>query len=808
MYFALESVQTFVILSKNVPQKKNMNNNPIENGSSNSAFLRDNELPQEDFLQIILHHRWIILCTVVLFLIAAFLYLLKATPIYISTSRLYIEQTGPKIINEYEGIMTHSKNYLYTQGELIKSTPIIAVVVDDARIKQFGMFTGIDNLVTYVKSNLNVAIGKKNDIITVSFDSAYPEEAAQIVNAVVDSYIGYHSTRKRSTVSQVLNILQKEKIKRDRELTKKFDKMLKFTQENGMISFDKEGEHIVFKRLAKLSSVLTELQMATVNAKTDFEAIKTMADEPAKIKQFATAQPDSGIRIFVNDIESQLLTELKNSEVELKNARYYCTENHPAIYAIHTKINYIRKQLDEQASKFAEAYTKTMELRWITAKQRENELKAALDEQFQAARDLEIKVAEYSVIRSELERTERLCEILDNRIKELNVTEDVGALNISILEVARPADRPSKPQKTKIMLIALIFGLMSGSALALLRDWLDYRLRSVEEISAVLSIPVLGVVPTMLEEQNIINRSQKLWLDFKTPAVEICRVIHAVILSIISGEKVKTIELTSASTGSDETVLKKQTIINRGQKVHLKPKSIVAEAYRTIRTAVFFGVPKGEAKSIVITSPAPGDGKSTLASNMAITMAQAGQKTLILDADFRKPMQHNIFGISNEKGLSCALAGDIALEQAIRHSEVEGLDILTCGQEVPNPSEILNSDAFAEILKKLSECYDRIIVDSPPVAPVADSQILSAICDVTILVVRAEKSTRKLSQRACESLISVGGNLLGVVVNDILRKHGRYGYSSYGYAGYGYYNSDSYGYEEKEKQDKSKKVYT
>ena len=233
----------------------------------------------------------------------------------------------------------------------------------------------------------------------------------------------------------------------------------------------------------------------------------------------------------------------------------------------------------------------------------------------------------------------------------------------------------------------------------------------------------------------------------------------------------------------------KPEIVVRGQKVHLESKSVVAEAYRTIRTAVFFGAPKENAKAIHITSPTPGDGKSTLASNLAITMAQAGQRTLIIDADFRKPVQHKIFELDDGKGLSSLLAGRDTIEQVVQPTEIDGLDIMTCGPDVPNPSELLNSDIFAETLKKLTERYDRVIVDSPPVAPVADAQILAAVCDITLLVVRAEKTTRRQAQHARDSLLSVGAQILGAVVNDVQQKRGQYGYySSYGgYGNYGYY---------------------
>ena len=234
------------------------------------------------------------------------------------------------------------------------------------------------------------------------------------------------------------------------------------------------------------------------------------------------------------------------------------------------------------------------------------------------------------------------------------------------------------------MAMAMAMGLMFGFALALLRDWLDYRLRSADEISAVLGIAVLGVIPTMSENQTVGAHSQKLWRALKSIIIEIRQMICAIIFSSISRTKTSstvagsstlsnniiqtkkqviaahgqkfwlefksiiteisqniriavfssaamdeanTAIVTSSVSDNAKTTSKKQGIIERGQKVHLKPRSIVAEAYRTIRTAIFFGVPKGKAKTILITSPAPGDGKTTLASNLAITMAKAGQKT-------------------------------------------------------------------------------------------------------------------------------------------------------------------------------------
>ena len=752
----------------------NNNINTAQDGDLQQPFPQEHEIPQKGLLQIALQQRWIILLTTMVVLALAFYYVIKVTPIYTSTSRVYVEQAGPKIITEYQGVMTQSKNYLYTQAEMLKSTPILAGVADDPQIsklktftskrvgpfdnihgligKSKGIITGflksqlnapesqsseyefLDNLVVHLKNNLNVSVGKKDDIISVSFDSPYPIEAAQVVNAAVSSYVQYHSSRRKDTAGDVLKILQKEKLKRDKELSDAFEEMLNFTRENGVVSFGDNKQIVgstVFQRLGKLSDALTSAEMATIEARVVYQAVENIAQEPEKIKQFAMAQPSGGVRVVVDDIETQLRRELKDLKVQLKNAKLHGTKDHPYIQSIQIKVDQVAQLLNNEEKKFADAYLQVVKLKWTSAKLREDELRQSFEVQQKAARSLGVKATEYMVLQSNLARTERLCDILDNRIKEINVTEDVGALNISILEVARPAKSSSKPQKSKTMAMAMILGLMLGGGLALLRDGMDSRMRSADEIAAVLGLSILGVVPKMAGVRK--------------------------------------------------------SIVGCGQKVHLKPRSVSAEAYRTIRTAIFYGVPEGKAKTILITSPAPGDGKSTLASNLAITMAQAKQKTIIIDADFRKPMQHKIFKIDNKTGLSNLLAGTIDLDEAIQAGPGEGLDILPCGASIPNPSEMLSSNAFADLLKSLSGQYDRIILDSPPVTPVADSQILGAICDITIVVLRAEKSMRKVSQQTRDTLMSVNAHVLGTVVNDVPRKHSKYGYySGYGYAHYGY----------------------
>lgn len=203
------------------------------------------------------------------------------------------------------------------------------------------------------------------------------------------------------------------------------------------------------------------------------------------------------------------------------------------------------------------------------------------------------------------------------------------------------------------------------------------------------------------------------------------------------------------------------------------------------------GTLPGKTKTILITSPAPGDGKTTTASNLAIAMAQAGQKVLLMDADFRRPTQHKVFNVDDQVGTTSVLAEQAQLAEAIKPTETPGLSILPCGPLPKNPSEILQSRAFSRLIEQLEERFDHIVIDSPPVMPVTDARILGALCDLTVLVLRAQKSSRRISMQARDSLASVGARVLGVVVNDVPRSRGGYGYGyGYGYYTYGY----RYGY--------------
>jgi capsular exopolysaccharide synthesis family protein len=239
-----------------------------------------------------------------------------------------------------------------------------------------------------------------------------------------------------------------------------------------------------------------------------------------------------------------------------------------------------------------------------------------------------------------------------------------------------------------------------------------------------------------------------------------------------------------------------------------------AEAYRSIRTALYFSTRGDGHKVIQITSPEPGDGKSTLTANLAVVIAQSGKSVLLIDADFRRPRIHKLFGLEGIAGMSSVINGEVELADAVQSTSIKNLSILACGPRPDNPSELLTLPRFKELLDVFREKYDFVLIDTPPLMAVSDPSIVAARVDGVILTIRIKKKGRHNAQRATEALESIGANVLGIVVNGVGGRGGygygygaRYGYASgseryrydgtqygYNYDGYGY----SYGYEEEE----------
>jgi len=658
-------------------------------------------------LQMLWRQKRVIVFCACVALVLSFLYLLCAARVYTATSRVLVQRAEPVIMTPQARASDDetSDNFLATQCELIRSTPILAAVVGNPKSDDMRTFDGVQNRMAYLKRNLSADVGKKDDIITVSFASRYPDEAVKIVDAAVDAFQKYSAGKKRETANEVMAILEKEKGKNQAELTAVNKKIVDLKREAHTISFDNDKGNYTLTRLNSLSDALTTAHLETINAKTALDgAAKTIGLDGDSI-------PDNiagTVALSAND-ESTLRSQLVALEQLLQDRRRIYLPDHPQIRALEARINQLNM-----------AYIGAAKVRWEQAKARETELQKSYDAEQSKAIEISAKASEAAQLEADAKRISQTIDGLEARIKDVSVVVDSGALNITVLEYASYEDNPVKPSKAQVPAIALVLGVIVGCIIAMTREVADPKLHSGDDVKAIVSAPVLGMVPR------------------QTPA-------------------------------GTPSVL--------AQIVELDPHSEVAEAMRAVRTSLTFGVPVEQSRSILVTSPEPGDGKSTIACNIAIALANAGKRVLLVDADMRNSSLHQVFGISNEYGLANVLADKETPTNAIQTCSVTRLGLMPCGPAPSAASELLNDAAFAEMLQDLYKQYDHVVIDSPPVMRVDDARIMGATCDCTVLVARADKTSHGILRQAVDRLADVGTFIAGIVVNasQAGTRYGRYG---------------------------------
>jgi capsular exopolysaccharide synthesis family protein len=680
-------------------------------------------------LQILWRRKWILVCCAIVAVGAGIVYLSQATKIYAAGTQIYIQQQSHSILGDPSGGI-NAMNYLQTQCDVIRSTTVVQEALKYAEMNKAKSLESCENPVALVKLALATTVGQKTDIITITAESPYAEDAAIFANCVREAYIDYEQKMHRSTAAEIITALEKEKQHEDEEYKIISDQLVEFKRTNGEISF-KEGErgNIIVQRLAEISAEETQAEKEYMDAQVQADSADTFANNPVKMQQLM--QITNNVRGLDGGAAIRSQIELLENQLTLLRAHY--GQGYPQVTMFEQQIQQLRAKAADADKQASDAFLSALHMQATAAAKRRDNLKQNFDVQKQLAMDLNAKAAQYTQLEMQLARTEKVLDFIETRLKEFRVSEnDEQHNNISMLEAAKPnPDNPARPQRAQVLAIALAIGLMAGLGAALLLDWMDHRIRSAAEVEALLGLPILGAVPHMLG---------------------------------------------------------KRSPIERGQEIHLYPKSEVAESYRTIRTGIRFGITDASSKTLLVTSPSPGDGKTTVASNLAIAIAQTGKRVLLVDADCRRPMVQRIYSLKEEAGLSSVLIGESELAASIQKSSIDNLDILPCGPLPPNPAEMLNSEAFTSLLRELASQYDQVVVDSPPVAPVTDARILAAACDATVLVIRAEKTSRRVAEHARDALVSVGAVLLGVVVNDAPRSRAEgsnYGHYSYSY-GYGY----------------------
>ncbi len=365
--------------------------------------------------------------------------------------------------------------------------------------------------------------------------------------------------------------------------------------------------------------------------------------------------------------------------------------------------------------------------------------------------------------------------------------------NVRIVDRAEAPLYPTSPKKKMNMILALGLGLLGGIGLAFLFERLDDSIKTFEDVSKYSGLPALGIVPAFSTggyEKGYLygyklgkEQGRKAAKEQKEREKERKREAHekkgdpdALVKDAAKGPNGQEAGEANGGNGTDVSSIDLITF--------LSPKSNVAESYRSVRTALLLSSADPRPKCIAVSSPLPREGKTATLSNLAVTLAQAGKKVLIVDADLRKPRQHRVFKIKNVGGLTNYLTGRLEPDRLIKATEVPNLFLVNAGPVPPNPVELLGSDKMVSLIDSLREAFDYVLFDTPPILAVTDALDLGSKLDGIILVVWGERTSHDALKRAREKLDMVKVRTLGVVLNNVvIRKHDYY--SRHGY--YGHY---------------------
>ncbi len=709
--------------------------------------------------------RWILLICTTAGVVFGVRQIQQQGDIWKAESRLSVQGDAPTVMGIDGLLSSGARNFANTQAAVIRSVNLLKSVVVRPEVAASSIFEDEPNKVGWLRENVDVKVGRDDDIISVSLKSANVAQACVAVNAIVEEYRVQVGQRGETTVRDTLDVLSTQKSRLETALDGRQKDKDAFLEENSLVALDPEGAgRFEIEQLNLFRQRLVEAERLEHEAKARLDEARLLTDSYDVLVQFVG---DAGRLLSYQRAEPidpaylDLLGDIDQAEDEIERlgarrielvAGYDMTDEHPALKQLDQqlaaqggRLARLAEERDtfqssEESTTTTEEQAKVAQILAVLTKRAEAAT-ALVAEEAQRVADQRVIAARAGDLQTEFRRldsrVEQSLEAIDDvsaNIRSLNLaeigSENLTAMSVDVLDPATLDTAELASSKTRTLAQFLILGLLAGGALTWVRTMLDQRLRSEEDLARVVPAPLLGVLPkTRINEDKV--DAVRAWTEHRA----------------------------------------------------------LAEAARGLRTAVYFSLPTEEGTILHLTSPEKGDGKSTTTAYLAIAMAQAGQTVLVIDADLRSPRQQRVFGLSNEVGLSDALIDTSRpLSEMIQKTELVGLDVLTTGPIPSAPAEMLNSRRFEQLLTGLAGIYDRIIVDSPPVLAVTDSRVIATKCDATILVTRVDKSTRNSTGAAYERIASVGARVLGVVLNAMPTGIG-YGYG----AGYGYGYGSKYG---------------
>jgi succinoglycan biosynthesis transport protein ExoP len=709
--------------------------------------------------RVIRKRRWTVLTAFSVLFAAVLVGSIKEKPVYQAKALIEIDKENPSVANPQELFLLDevSDAYLETQYKVLTSDDLAERVIHQLGLDRQAEFLPStlawpwtmtasaaaafpppppkdsaavpdlsvrETVLTRFRSRLDIRPIRRSRVVEIRFDSQAPELAARTVNAVAENYIQKNLEARWDAAQKASEWLSQQLRDLKAKLENSEDDLQKYAADNGLLFLETEkgdAESIVNQSVREVQEELTRAQADRMEKESIFRLVQS-------------GEYGSLPGVLDNKLLQDLTFRLADLQREQAQLATTFTDNYPKVKQTQSQIAEIQSSLERERWRAAQKISND----YFAALRREKLVREAFAEKLAEANQIAEKSVQYGILSREVDTNNGLYEGLLERLKEAGVSAGLKASNIRIVDPGTVPYKPIAPNYPLNLGLAAFLGLGLGICMAFLKEHLDQTIRYSQDVFHFLGVPVLGFIPSMSARNG-----KKL------------KGITAADREFIFGPA-------NSRTAPGDALIEDRPRNDLG----IHKGSAFSEAFRELRTSVILSASGRLANSILVTSAQPGEGKTTVAVNLAFSLAQLGQPVLLVDADMRRPSIQKYFPQKGSK-LSSYLGGQGAWQQMVYPTPISRLNILHCGPIPENPSELLSSDRMRALIQESMTTYRFVILDSPPLLNRADSRILGSMVGATLLVVKGGETPRQVVQYAESQARSVGANLIGVVLNNL-----------------------------------------
>ncbi|MFO7446279.1 MAG: polysaccharide biosynthesis tyrosine autokinase [Ignavibacteriaceae bacterium] len=745
--------------------------------NSNNGYGIEENKSLKDYISLLRNNIVTVAAIVIICSTVAIIYAVNSTDIYIATVTLKIAQPKGSILEspmpEFQNF--NNDRFITNEIEVIKSYTVrekVAGALYDSLQNNDKKFSTLMNKDFEFSLNQNnrvlstsevadmlsnyVEISQKRgmDIVEISVQSPSPQGAALMANTYADEYRNVNLDQNRNQLTLVKNFLKDQRLEKLNELKEAEELQTAYQQKGGIIALDEQASSLI----NTLSNFEAQKNAAQIELSASSKVLNQYKAELEKQDpRLADYLESIASESYFKSLQEQIAKLELNKDNVLSSGG---NANSNAVKEYDQRINELKKKLNDKleviksgiyASSPEEVKDLSQkiiqeEIKNQTLRTTHSELASIVDRYDARFNRLPKTAIEYARLERKRGGLEKLYSIVEEKYQEALINELSQPGNVLIIDNARVPSLPAKPNRKMIILIGFLLGTGLAYGYIFVKNYFDNTIKTPEDIQN-RNVNVLAWIPKF-EEMELSTKDE---FEF---------------------------------------------IIAR------KPDSISAEAFRALRTRIQFSkIGKNNVKTILVTSSIPQEGKTTVSINIAGSFAQANKRVLLVDCDLRKPRIHTVFNGSRYPGLIDYLFGQVKFEEVVRKSEVNNLSYITSGTIPPNPVEMIDSEQMRAFISFVREKFDIVVIDSPPIIAVSDSELLNRMVDATILIVSAEKTETEMLDRSIELIKNESSAFIGTVLNNFNYKGG---YGTY-YKYYYYYNHTPNG-KDKRKAAKTKNI--